>query len=160
MVCALATSVPKDRRTTKNKCQIRIAQLRRNSMPSASPVSVALNLISSSAWRVKLWLADPSHFDGGRRLRPKTERRGGLQRRRGRRRAGERQWFDRGAHPRAERPALERRQIGVEVSGDGPKADIRTRRSYLGDRAVGQLDRHICLARLPKRLAFSDMSRM
>ena len=52
MVCALATSVPKDRRTTKNKCQIRIAQLRRNSMPSVSPVTVTVNLISSSAWRV------------------------------------------------------------------------------------------------------------
>jgi hypothetical protein len=47
MVCALATSVPKGRKATKNKCQTRIAQLRRNSMASGSPVTVAVNLISS-----------------------------------------------------------------------------------------------------------------
>src|SRR2546423_11273612 len=31
---------------------------------------------------------------------------------------------------------------------------------YLGDRVAGQIDRRMCLARLPKSLAFSDMSRM
>jgi hypothetical protein len=31
--------------------------------------------------------------------------------------------------------------------------------AYLGDRVVGQLDRRMCLARLSKSLAFSDMPR-
>jgi len=32
--------------------------------------------------------------------------------------------------------------------------------SCLGDRFAGQIDRRMCLARLPKSLAFSDKSRM
>ena len=33
-------------------------------MPSASPVTVALNLISSSAWRVDILVSRSIHFDG------------------------------------------------------------------------------------------------
>ena len=84
-------------------------------------------------------------------------------------------WLARGTrsgNDPADIDCLKDKPLGVVTNGRlrlFPRSCLRSSRcthvgtghaSYLGDRVVGQIDRRMCVARLPKSLAFSDMPRM